>query len=62
MLSTAEFYAEVAKEFRLPYEGEVLSKILRDSSLKADQVHPNAQGYRLMAERVYALLRKAGAV
>jgi acyl-CoA thioesterase I len=61
MLSPSEFYAEIAKEFRIPYEGDVLSKILRDGSLKADQVHPNAQGYRLMAERVYALLRKAGA-
>jgi lysophospholipase L1-like esterase len=61
MLSPAEFYAAIAKEFRIPYEGDVLSKILRDSNLKSDQVHPNAQGYRLMAERVYELLRKAGA-
>lgn len=57
-----EFYAEIAKEFRIPYEGDVLGKILKDSSLKADQVHPNAQGYKLMAQRVYDLLRKAGAV
>jgi lysophospholipase L1-like esterase len=56
------FYAEIAKEFRIPYEGDVLSKILRDNSLKADQIHPNAQGYRLMAERVHALLKKAGAL
>jgi lysophospholipase L1-like esterase len=61
-LSTAAFYAEIAKEFRIPYEGDVLSKILRDAGLKADQVHPNALGYRLMAERVYALLQKAGAL
>lgn len=57
-----EFYAEVAKEFRIPYEGDVIGKILKDPSLKSDQIHPNAQGYRLMAERVYALLRKAGAL
>ncbi len=31
-------------------------------SLKADQMHPNAQGYRLMAQRVYDLLKKAGAL
>ena len=61
-VSPPDFYAEIAKEFRIPYEGDVLGKILRDGSLKADQVHPNAQGYRLMAERVYALLKKAGAV
>ena len=56
------FYGEIAKEFRIPYEGGVLGKILRDASLKSDQVHPNAQGYRLMAERVAELLRKSGAL
>ena len=61
-LTPAAFYAEIAKEFRIPYEGEVLGKILRDGNLKADQVHPNAQGYRLMAQRVYDLLKKSGAV
>ncbi len=61
-LAPAAFYAEIAKEFRIPYEGEVLGKILRDAGLKADQVHPNARGYRLMAERVYELLKKSGAV
>jgi lysophospholipase L1-like esterase len=61
-VTPAAFYAEIAKEFRIPYEGEALGKILRDGSLKSDQVHPNAQGYRLLAERVHALLRKAGAV
>jgi lysophospholipase L1-like esterase len=61
-LAPPEFYAEIAKQFRIPYEGDVLTKILRDSGLKADQVHPNAQGYRLMAERVAGLLRKSGAL
>ena len=61
-VTAAAFYAEIAKEFRIPYEGDVLGKILKDSSLKADQVHPNALGYRLMAERVYDLLKKAGAL
>jgi len=61
-VSPPEFYREIAKELRIPYEGEVLSKILKDSTLKADQVHPNAQGYRLMAERVADLLKKAGAI
>jgi acyl-CoA thioesterase-1 len=61
-LSPAAFYAEIASEMRIPYEGEVLSKILRDNALKADQVHPNAAGYKLMAQRVYDLLKKSGAV
>jgi len=62
LLSPPDFYADIAKELRIPYEGEVLGKILRDSNLKSDQVHPNARGYRLMAERVHALLRKSGAL
>jgi lysophospholipase L1-like esterase len=57
-----EFYAEIAKEFGIPYEGDVVGRILKDSSLKSDPIHPNAQGYRLMAKRLAELLRKAGAV
>jgi len=61
-LTPAAFYADIAKEFRIPYEGDVLGKILKDSSLKSDQVHPNAKGYLLMAERIAELLRKSGAL
>jgi lysophospholipase L1-like esterase len=61
-LTPPEFYAGIAKEFGIPYEGDVLTKILRNGELKSDQIHPNARGYRLMAERVYELLKKSGAV
>ncbi|HTQ78157.1 MAG TPA: arylesterase [Burkholderiales bacterium] len=61
-LTPPGFYAELAKEFGIPYEGEALAKILKDGSLKSDQIHPNALGYRMMAERVFEVLRKAGAV
>jgi acyl-CoA thioesterase I len=61
-LTPPEFYAAIAKEFRIPYEGEALTKILRNGELKSDQIHPNAKGYRLMAERVADLLRKSGAI
>ena len=57
-----EFYVSIAKEFRIPYEGEVIGKILKDPGLNADPIHPIAQGYRLIAERVAELLRKAGAL
>lgn len=61
-LTPPEFYAEIANQFGIPYEGDVLTKILRNGELKSDQIHPNAQGYRLMAERVADLLKKAGAI
>jgi len=61
-VSPPEFYEEIAASFRIPYEGDVLGRVLKDSSLKADQVHPNARGYRVIAEKVAELLRKAGAV
>jgi lysophospholipase L1-like esterase len=61
-VSPPEFYAGIAREFRLPYEGDVIGEVLRDSSLKSDQIHPNARGYRVIAERLAAGLRKSGAL
>jgi len=61
-LTPPAFYEDIAKEFRIPFEGSILGKILRDSSLKADAVHPNGQGYALIASRLAELLKKSGAV
>jgi acyl-CoA thioesterase I len=60
--STAGFYAEIAREFKLPCEDSALRKILTDNELKSDLVHPNAKGYARLAEAVAVLLKKAGAV
>jgi len=60
--SPAGFYADIAREFRLPYEAKALKKILTDNGLKSDLVHPNAAGYARLAEAIAALLRKTGAV
>ena len=56
------FYARVAKELRVPYEESVITDVLTDASLKSDQVHPNARGYRIIAERIAQDLRKSGAL
>lgn len=61
-VSPPAFYAEIAEQARIPYEGSVIGEILRNSELKSDTIHPNARGYRLIAERVAALLRKSGAL
>jgi acyl-CoA thioesterase-1 len=56
------FYADIAKELRLPYEETALKKILTDNALKSDLVHPNAAGYARLAQAIAALLKKTGAV
>ena len=56
------FYSTIAREFRLPYEEGIIGQVLRDSSLKADPIHPNARGYRLIAERVADQLKQSGAI
>lgn len=60
--SPPAFYAALAKELRVPYEGGVITEVLRDARLKSDPIHPNAAGYRVIAERVAAALKKNGAL
>jgi len=61
-VSPPAFYAGIAKEYRLPYEGGAVGEVLKDRSLKADPIHPNASGYRLIAERLAETLRESGAI
>ncbi len=61
-MSPADFYAEIAEEFNLPYESDVLPYILIRPQLKSDAIHPNAQGYALMAKSIAELLQKYGAL
>lgn len=60
--SAAPFYAEVATEFGVPYEGAIVTDVLYQRDLKSDPIHPNAKGYRKMAEAIAKLLKKAGAI
>ena len=62
VLSTARFYKTISEDMGVPLEGSLLADILADSKLRADPIHPNAEGYRLLAEGIAAFLRKAGAV
>jgi acyl-CoA thioesterase I len=59
---SAPFYEVIAQDFALPLENEALNDILRDSALKSDQIHPNAEGYRRLAHAIAELLRDAGAI
>ena len=61
-VSPPAFYATIAKEYRLPYEQGIIGQVLKDSTLKADPIHPNARGYRIIAERVADALKQSGAI
>jgi lysophospholipase L1-like esterase len=61
-VSPPAFYSGIAEEFRLPYEGGVIGEVLKDASLKADPIHPNARGYRVIAERLAEQLKTSGAI
>ena len=60
--SPPAFYAEIAKDLRVPYEGEAIRAVLKDASLKSDPIHPNARGYRVIAERLADTLKRSGAL
>jgi len=51
-------YQRVAKDERCVFVANVLSGILTHPELKSDEVHPNARGYQLMADRIAGPLQK----
>lgn len=57
-----DFYPKLAREFAIPYEGDIITSVLYKSELKSDPIHPNAAGYRKVAEAVAKLMRDAGAL
>lgn len=63
LLSSApELYRELAQEFKIPYDGKTVKGVLYSADMKSDPIHPNAKGYRAIAEAVAALLRQSGAL
>jgi lysophospholipase L1-like esterase len=62
MLSTAPFYKKISKDTGVPLEGSLLADILTDNKLKADAIHPNAEGYHRLAIGLADFLRKTGAI
>lgn len=61
-LESMKVYRELAREFNIPLEENVLAAIIKSPALKSDAVHPNALGYRRLAEALAALLKRHGAV
>lgn len=62
LLESDAVYQQLAAEQAIPFEGEVIAAVESDNSLKSDPIHPNAEGYRRIAEAVSQLLRNSGAI
>lgn len=61
-LESAEPYYAVADSIGVPLEDAIIPEVLSDTGLKSDQIHPNAEGYRLIAAALHRLLREEGAL
>ena len=61
-LTPEPMYQALAEKNQLPISEDILAEIIGNSTLKSDRVHPNAQGYQLLAQDIAALLRRSGAI
>ena len=55
-------FAELAAEYQLPLAESTLADVIGKGRLRSDAIHPNARGYRLVADDLHDLLRAAGAL
>ena len=59
---SAPFYEELAEQFEMVFDADLIADLQRSPSMKSDPIHFNEQGYRKMAESIYELLKENGAV
>ena len=59
-LSEHPMYEELAAELNVPLFKGAWAEVLGDKKLKSDQIHANAQGYRVFAENMWAFLKQQG--
>ena len=62
MRSAPGLYADVAREFNIPLENRSLEEILRHDKYHKDTVHPNPEGYQLIADALVKLMKASGAL
>ncbi|WP_040725369.1 GDSL-type esterase/lipase family protein [Thiomicrorhabdus sp. Kp2] len=60
--NSLELYAELANEFNIPIEEDIVANLMKRLSMKSDYVHFNQQGYQAMAEAIYKQLISSGAI
>lgn len=59
---SAPFYSELAEKYNLVFEPSLIADLMRSPSKKSDSIHFNKEGYAEMAESIYTLLSKNGAL
>jgi lysophospholipase L1-like esterase len=62
LLSGDGLYEQIGEALGVPVEEDALADILQNPRLKSDHVHPNAAGYRRLAEALAGLLQDRGAL
>ena len=62
LLADAPLYQRLAEQDEIPLLPRLLADILQNTSTKSDLIHPNAEGYALLAEGIHAFLQEAGAL
>ena len=62
LLPDSPIYAELAEEENVPLVPDIFARVLADTNLKSDHIHPNAAGYRKLAEGIAAELVNFGFV
>ncbi len=59
-LSDHKMYESIATETATPLITEVFSDVLSDKASKADEIHPNAQGYVEVGNKMRERLQQLG--
>ena len=56
----SSIYAELGKEEKIAVVSDIFSDVLSQPELRADAIHPNAAGYRRLANEMYSALKQLG--
>lgn len=62
MRTPPKFYEAIGREFDIPVENYALEQIVRHKEYHSDSVHPNAKGYKLIADSLLKDLHQSGAL
>lgn len=59
-LTDHPLYEDIARDTATPLIEDVFSEVLSDNALKSDQIHPNANGYGVVSNKIFEALKQMG--